>query len=126
MCHHKRQPSHEIQEIVFALQSGGSALLLTPGKVPIILVPTADQKIVGSGNEGAVADVQHMRDAGKIISVSVSIAQVDVQISPRRAKTDSNIPSPGKARSVKSPTPGTTITIKSPPHALPPPPPALN
>ena len=73
-------------------------------------------------------DVQRMRDVGKIISVSVSFVQVDFQISPRRAKTDSNIPSPGKARSVKRPTPGTTITIKSPPYALPPPPPppALN
>ena len=60
-----------------------------------------------------------MRDAGKVISVSVSFVQVDVQISPRRAKTDLNIPSPGKARSVKSPTPGTTITIKSPSHDLP-------
>ena len=48
--------------------------------------------------------------------------QVGSQISPRRAKKDSNIPSPGRTRSVKCPTPGTTKTIKSPPHALPPPP----
>ena len=61
-----------------------------------------------------------MCEAGKVISVSVSSVQVDVQISPRWAKTDSNIPSPRKARSVKRPTPGPTITIKSPPHALPP------
>ena len=39
---------------------------------------------------------------------------------PRRAKKDSNIPSPGRTRSVKYPTPGPTKTIKSPPHALPP------
>ena len=63
-----------------------------------------------------------MRDVGKVISVSVSFVQVDVQTDPRWAKTNSNIPSPGKARSAKSPTPGPTITIKSPPHALPSPP----
>ena len=68
-----------------------------------------------------------MRDVGKVISVPVSFVQVDVHTDPRWAKTNSNIPYPGKARSVKSPTPGPTITIKSPPHALPPhPPPALN
>ena len=39
----------------------------------------------------------------------------------RQSKKDSNIPSPGRTRSVKCPTPGTTKTIKSPPHALPPP-----
>ena len=66
-----------------------------------------------------------MRDVGKVISVPVSFVQVDVQTDPRWAKTNSNIPSPGKARSVKSPTPGPTITIKSPPHALPPPPAGL-
>ena len=42
---------------------------------------------------------------------------------PRRMKKDSNIPSPGRTRSVKCPTPGPTKTIKSLPHALPPPPP---
>ena len=47
--------------------------------------------------------------------------QVGSQISPRRAKKDSHIPSPGRTRSVKCPTPGPTKTIKSPPHALPPP-----
>ena len=36
---------------------------------------------------------------------------------PRRAKKDSNIPSPGRTRLVKCPTPGPTKTIKSPPHA---------
>jgi len=71
-------------------------------------------------------DEKRMHDAGKIISVSVSFVQVDVQTEPRWAKANSNIPSPGKARSVKRATPGPTITIKSPPHALPPPPPALN
>ena len=65
-------------------------------------------------------DVERMRDVGKVISVPVSFVQVDVQTDPRWAKTNSNIPSPGKARSVKSPTPGPTITMKSPPHALPP------
>ena len=39
---------------------------------------------------------------------------------PRRAKKDSNIPSPGRTRSVKCPNPGPKKTIKSPPHALPP------
>ena len=40
-----------------------------------------------------------------------------------RPSRQSNIPYPGRTRSVKCPTPGTTKTIKSPPHALPPPPP---
>ena len=48
--------------------------------------------------------------------------RVGSQISPRRAKKELNIPSPGRTRSVKCPTPGPTKTIKSPPHALPPPP----
>ena len=39
--------------------------------------------------------------------------------SPRRAKKDSNISSPGRTRSDKCPTPGPTTTIKSPPHSLP-------
>ena len=55
-----------------------------------------------------------------ICSVTVSFFRVGSQISPRRAKKDSNIPSPGRTRSVKCPTPGPTKTIKSPPHALPP------
>ena len=59
--------------------------------------------------------------AGNICSVSVSFFRVGSQISPRRAKKDSNIPSPGRTRSVKCPTPGPTKTIKSPPYALPPP-----
>ena len=60
---------------------------------------------------------------GNICSVSVSFVRVSSQISPRRAKKDSDIPSPGRTRSVKCPTPGPTKTIKSPPHdALPPPP----
>ena len=58
-------------------------------------------------------------EAGNICSVSVFFVRVGSQISPRRAKTDSNIPSPGTTRSVKCPTPGPTKTIKSPPHALP-------
>ena len=61
--------------------------------------------------------------AGNTCLVSVFFVRVGSQISPRRAKKDSNIPSPGRARSVKCPTPGTTRTIKSPPHALPPSPP---
>ena len=40
---------------------------------------------------------------------------------PRRAKKDSNISSPGRARLVKFPTPGPRKTIKSPTHALSPP-----
>ena len=51
-------------------------------------------------------------------SVSVSFVRVGSQISPRRAKKDSNIPSPGRARSVKYPTPRPIRTIKSPAHAL--------
>ena len=62
-------------------------------------------------------------EAGNICSVSVFFVRVGSQISPRRAKKDSNIPSPGRTRSVKCPTPGPTKTIKSPPHTLPPPPP---
>ena len=60
-------------------------------------------------------------EAGNICSVSVFFVRVGSQISPRRAKKDSNIPSPGRTRSVKCPTPGPTKTIKSPPHALLPP-----
>ena len=59
-------------------------------------------------------------EAGNISSVSVSFFRVGSQISPRRAKKDSNIPSPGRTRSVKCPITGPTKTIKSPPHALPP------
>ena len=59
-------------------------------------------------------------EVGNICSVSVFFVRVGSQISPRRAKKDSNIPSPGRTRSVKCPTPGPTTTIKSPPHALPP------
>ena len=58
-------------------------------------------------------------EVGNICSVSVFFVRVGSQISPRRAKKDSNIPSPGRTRSVKCPTPGPTRTIKSPPHALP-------
>ena len=62
-------------------------------------------------------------EARNICSVSVFFVRVGSQISPRRAKKDSNIPSPGRTRSVKCPTPGTTKTIKShpmlpPPHPL--------
>ena len=60
-------------------------------------------------------------EAGNICSVSVLFVRVGSQISPLRAKKDSNIPSLGRTRSVKCPTPGPTKTIKSPPHALPPP-----
>ena len=60
-------------------------------------------------------------ETGNRCSVSVFFAHVGSQISPRRAKKDSNIPFPGRTRSVKCPTPGPTKTIKSPPHALPPP-----
>ena len=59
-------------------------------------------------------------EAGNICWVSVFFVRVSSQISPRRTKKDSNIPSPGRTRWVKSPTPRTTKTIKSPPYALPP------
>ena len=55
-----------------------------------------------------------------VCSVSVFV-RVGSQISPRRAKKYSNIPSLGRTRSVKCHTPGPTTTIKSPLHALPPP-----
>ena len=50
-------------------------------------------------------------EAGNICSVSVFFVRVGSQISPRRAKKYSNIPSSGRTRSVKWPTPGTTKTI---------------
>ena len=62
------------------------------------------------------------RGSGKHMFGPSLFVRVGSQISPRRAKKDSNIPSPGRTTSVKCPTPGTTKTIKSPPHALPPPP----
>ena len=68
--------------------------------------------------------VRRMREAwkrGNIYSVSVSFVRVGSQISPHRAKKDSNIPSPGRTRSVKCPTPGPTKTIESSRHALAPP-----
>ena len=70
--------------------------------------------------------VRRMREAwwGETCSVSVFFVRVGSQISPRRAKKDSKIPSPGRTRLVKCPTPGPTKTIKSPPHALPPPAPS--
>ena len=52
------------------------------------------------------------------VLVAVFFVRVSSQISPRRTKKDSNIPSPGRTRSAKCPTPGSTETIKSPPHAL--------
>ena len=52
---------------------------------------------------------------GNRCSVSVFFAQVGSQISPRLAKKDSNITSPGRTRSVKCPTQGPTKTNKSPP-----------
>ena len=54
-------------------------------------------------------------EVGNRCSVSVFFAQVGSQISPRLAKKDSNITSPGRTRSVKCPTPGPTKTNKSPP-----------
>ena len=65
-------------------------------------------------------------EAGNICLVSVFFVRVGGQISLRRAKKDSNIPSPGRTRSVKYPTPGPTKTINSPPHALLAPWPALH
>ena len=70
--------------------------------------------------------VRHMHEAWKreiYVQSQSSFVRVSSQISPRRAKKDSNIPSPGKTRSVKCPTPGPTKTIKFPPHAQPPLPP---
>ena len=66
----------------------------------------------GSGETYVRSQSLSSESAVKSISTSVR----------RRAKKDSNIPSPGRTRLVKCPTPGPTKTIKSPPHALPPPP----
>ena len=65
----------------------------------------------GSGETYVRSQSLSSESAVKSISTSVR----------RRAKKDSNIPSPGRTRLVKCPTPGLTKTIKSPPHALPPP-----
>ena len=65
----------------------------------------------GSGETYVRSQSLSSESAVKSISTSVR----------RRAKKDSNIPSPGRTRLVKCPTPGPTKTIKSPPHALPPP-----
>ena len=51
-------------------------------------------------------------EAGNVCLVTLSFARVGSQISPRRAKKDSGIPSPGRTRPVKCPTPGPTKTIK--------------
>ena len=75
---------------------------------------------------GACVKRGSRKHIGNICSVSVFFVWVGSQMSPRRAKKDSNISSPGRTRSVKCPIPGPTTTIKSPPHALPPPPPALH
>ena len=74
---------------------------------------------------GFFQTVRRMRVAwkrGNICSASVFFVRVGSKISPRRAKKNSNIPSPGRTRSVKCPTAGPTKTIKSPLHALPCPP----
>ena len=68
----------------------------------------------GSGETYVRSQSLSSESAVKSISTSVR----------RRAKKDSNIPSPGRTRLVKCPTPGPTKTINSPPHALPPPTPA--
>ena len=80
--------------------------------------------LVGLYDFRSFQTVRRMHEAWKReCSVSVFFVRVGSQISQRRAKKDSNIPSPGRTRSVKCPTPGPTKTIKSPPHALPPSPP---
>ena len=57
------------------------------------------------------------RQSGKhMFSLSIFIPGVGSQISPRQAKKDPNIPSPGRTRSVKCPSPGPTKTIKSLPY----------
>ena len=63
--------------------------------------------------------------AGNICSVSVFLIRgVGSQISPRRAKKDPNMPSPGRTRSVKCPSPSLwpTKTIPTPCPAFPTPP----
>ena len=70
---------------------------------------------------GFFQTVRRMRVAwkrGNICSASVFFVWVGSKISSRRAKKNSNIPSPGRTRSVKCPTAGPTKTIKSPPYAL--------
>ena len=61
-----------------------------------------------------------------ICSVTVSFVWVGSQISPRRARKYSDIPSPGRTRSVKCFTPGPSKTIISPPHVLPVPRPLIS
>ena len=85
-----------------------------------ILVPRARRFLVtwsgrlqikpsGSGDENG--------KRGNIYSVSVFFVRGGSQISPHRAKKDSNIPSPGRTRSVKCPTQGQQR--QSNPHDMP-------
>ena len=63
------------------------------------------------------------REGGNICSVSVFFVRVGSQISPCRAKKDSDIPSPGRTRWVECPT--QCHQRQSNPHPMPcPPPPA--
>ena len=82
-------------------------------------VPTAMSQVlrrhISSRIKGHVWSVE----TENICSVTVSFVWVGSQISPRRARKYSDIPSPGRTRSVKCFTPGPSKTIKSPPHVLP-------
>ena len=89
-------------------------------------VKSTQPSLVFIGRHDFLILSNRMAHAGNICSVSVFFVRVGSQISPRRAKKDSNIPSPGRTRSVKYPTPGPTKTINSPPHALLAPWPALH
>ena len=66
--------------------------------------------------------IWHMREAWKRETYSMFGLSLFRLSRLSNMSKDSNIPSPGRTRSVKCPTPGTTKTIKSPPHALSPPP----
>ena len=89
-----------------------------------ILVPRARRFLVtwsgrlqikpsGSGDENG--------KRGNIYSVSVFFVRGGSQISPHRAKKDSNIPPPRENKISQMPYPGPTKTIKSSHHALVPP-----
>ena len=61
-------------------------------------------------------------EGGNICSVSVFFVRVGSQISPRRAKKDSNIPSPEENKISQMPYPRVNKDNQIPPHALSPPP----
>ena len=86
-------------------------------------VPTAMSQVLRRHIRTRIKAHAWSVETGNICSVTVSFVWVGSQISPSRARKYSDIPSPGRTRSVKCSTPGPTKTIKSPPRVLPQPPP---